>query len=89
MRIKRVSMASRSLTTFAGRSSWWPVSPDTFRRWHDGGARDLGGRPPVELPPFAFSRLANLTHAVAAKLSLSVPTWQHVCRRVLRSNKRG
>ena len=61
-----------------------PVSPDTFRRWHDGGARDLGGRPPVELPPFALSRLANLTHAVAARLSLSVTTWQHVYRRVLR-----
>ena len=52
-----------------------PVAPDTFRRWHDGGApnADLGGRPPVELPPFAFSRFANLTHAVAARLSLSVP----------------
>ena len=61
-----------------------PVAPDTFRRWHDGGARDLGGRPPVELPPFALSRLANLTHAVAARLKLSVPTWQHVYRRVLR-----
>ena len=45
---------------------------------------DLGGRPPVDLPPFALSRLANLTHAVAARLSLSVPTWQHVYRRVLR-----
>ena len=61
------------------------VAPDTFRRWHDGGARDLGGRPPVELPPFALSRLANLTHAVASRLSLSVPTWQHVYRRVLES----
>ena len=61
-----------------------PLSPDTFRRRHDSGARDLGGRPPVELPPFALSRLANLTHAVAARLSLSVPTWQHVYRRVLR-----
>ena len=61
-----------------------PLSPDTFRRWHDSGARDLGGRPPVELPPFALSRLANLSHAVAARLSLSVPTWQHVYRRVLR-----
>ena len=60
------------------------VAPDTFRRWHDGGARDLGGRPPVDLPPFALSNLANLTHAVAARLSLSVPTWQHVYRRVLR-----
>ena len=61
-----------------------PVAPDTFRRWHEGGApnADLGGRPPVEL--FAFSRLANLTHAVAARLTLSVPTWQHVYRRVLR-----
>ena len=36
-----------------------PLSPDTFRRWHDSGPRDRGGRPPVELPPFAFSRLAN------------------------------
>ena len=61
-----------------------PLSPDTFRRWHDSGASDLGGRPPVELPPFALSRLANLTPAVAARLSLSVPTWQHVYRRVLR-----
>ena len=61
-----------------------PVAPHTFRRWHDGGARDLGGRPPVELPPFALSRLANLTHAFAARLSLSVSTWQHVYRRVLR-----
>ena len=60
------------------------VAPDTFRRWHDGGARDLGGRPPVELPPFALSRLANLTHTVAARLSLSVSTWQRVYRRVLR-----
>ena len=60
--------------------------PDTFRRWHDGGApdADLGGRPPVELPPVALSRLANLTHAVAVRLSLSVPTWKHVYRRVLR-----
>ena len=38
----------------------------------------------MELPPFALSRLANLTHAVAARLSFSVPTWQHVYRRVLR-----
>ena len=29
-------------------------------------------------------RAPNLTHAVAARLSLSVPTWQHVHRRVLR-----
>ena len=55
-----------------------PVAPDTLRRLHDGGARDLGGRPPVDLPPFALSRLANLAHAVAAKLGLSVSTWQHV-----------
>ena len=48
-----------------------PVSPDTFRRWHDGGARDLGA-------------LANLTHVLAARLRVSVPTWQHVYRRVLR-----
>ena len=34
--------------------------------------------------PFAFSRLANLTHVVATRLRLSVPTWQHVHRRVLR-----
>ena len=61
-----------------------PVAPDTFRRWRDGGSRDLGGRPPVDLPPFALSRLAKLTHAVAARLSLSVTTWQHVCCRVLR-----
>ena len=61
-----------------------PLAPDTFRRWHDSGARDRGGRPPVEPPPFALSRLANLTHAVATELSLSVPTWQHVYRRVLR-----
>ena len=73
--IKRVSIARHSLTTFAG-----PVAPDTFRRWHDGGARDLGGRPPVGLPPFALSRLANLAHAVAARLSLSVHSWQHVYR---------
>ena len=33
--------------------------------------------------PFALSRLANLTHAVAARLRLRVPTWQHVYRRVL------
>ena len=38
----------------------------------------------MEQPPFALSRLANLTHAVAARLSFSVPTWQHVYRRVLR-----
>ena len=61
-----------------------PVAPDTIRRWHDSGAPDLRGRPPMELPPFAFSRLANLTHAVAARLSLSVLIWQHVYRRVLR-----
>ena len=59
-----------------------PVAPDTFRRWHDGGAPDHRGRPPVDLPPLAFSRLANLTQAVAARLSLSVTTWQHVYRRV-------
>ena len=40
-----------------------------------------GSRSPT---PFAISRLANLTHAVAARLRLSVPTWQHVHRRVLR-----
>ena len=61
-----------------------PVAPDTFRRWHESGARSAAGRPSTELPPFALSRLANLTHAVAARLSLSVPTWQHVYRRVLR-----
>ena len=55
-----------------------PVVPDTFRRWHDSGAPDHRGRPPVELPPFAISRLANLTHAVAGRLSLSVTTWQPV-----------
>ena len=33
---------------------------------------------------FALSRLANLTHAVAARLRLSVTTWQHDHRRVLR-----
>ena len=60
------------------------MAPDTLRRWHEGGAPDHRGRPPVDLPPFALSRLANLTHAVAARLSLSVPTWQHVYRRVLR-----
>ena len=60
-----------------------PVAPDTFCRWHDGGALDHRGRPPVELPLFALSRLSNLTHAVAARLSLSVHTWQHVHRRVL------
>ena len=56
-----------------------PVSPDTFRRWHDGGARDLGGRPPVGLPPFALSRLENLTHVVAARLSLSVTSTAVCC----------
>ena len=49
-----------------------PVAPDTFRSWHESGARNAAGRPP------------DLTHAVAARLSLSVPTWQHVYRRVLR-----
>ena len=67
-----------------GAGALGPMAPDTFRRWHNGGARDLGSRPPVDLPPFALSRLANLTHAVAGRLSLSVPTWQHVYRRVLR-----
>ena len=47
-----------------------PVAPDTLRRWHNSGAPDHRGRPPV--------------HAVAGKLSLSVPSWQHVYRRVLR-----
>ena len=61
-----------------------PVASDTFRRWCEGGAPDHRGRPPVDLPPFALSRRANLTHAVAARLILSVPTWQHVHRRVLR-----
>ena len=64
-----------------------PVAPDTLRRWHDGGAPDAdpGGRPPAELPPFfALSCPVNLTHAVAARPSLSVPSWQHVFRRVLR-----
>ena len=63
-----------------------PLSSDTFRRWHDGGApnADLGGRPPAELTPFALPRLAHFTLAVAARLSLSVSTWQHVYRRVLR-----
>ena len=48
-----------------------PVAPDTFRRWRDGGAPDHRGRPPVDLTPFALSRLANLTHAVAGRLSTS------------------
>ena len=61
-----------------------PVAPDTLRRWHDSGAPDLRGRPSMELPPFALSRLANLTHAVAARLSLNVHTWQYVYRRVVR-----
>ena len=62
-----------------------PVAPDTFRRWHDSGApnADPGGRPSIELPPFALSRLANLTDAVTARLSLSIPSWQHVYRRVV------
>ena len=82
-------MARHSRTTFAGAKHlvpelFGPVAPDTFRRWHEGGAPDHRGRPPVDLPPFALSRLANLTLAVAARLSLSVPTWQHVYRRVLR-----
>ena len=34
--------------------------------------------------PFTLSRHANLTHAVAARLSLSIPSWQHVYHRVLR-----
>ena len=38
----------------------------------------------MEQAPFALSRLANLTHAVAARLSLSVPSGQHAHRRVLR-----
>ena len=54
------------------RELFGPVAVDTFRRWHDSGAPDLRGRPPLELPPFSLSRLANLTHAVAARLSLSV-----------------
>ena len=51
-----------------------PVAPDTFRRWHYSGApnADPGGRPSMELPPLALSRLANLTHAVTARLSLSM-----------------
>ena len=61
-----------------------PVAADTFRRWHDGGAPDHRGRQPVDLPPFGLSRLSNLTHAFAARLSPSVHTWQHVYRRVLR-----
>ena len=60
-----------------------PVAPDTFRRWHDGGALDHRGGPSMELPPFALSRRTSLV-AIAARLSLSVPTWQHVYRRVLR-----
>ena len=75
-------MARHSLTTFAGRSIWCRNSSGPWV--HDGGAPDLRSRPPVELPPFALSRLANLTCAVAARLRLSVPTWQHVHRRVLR-----
>ena len=63
-----------------------PVAPDTFRGWHDSGAPNAhtASKPPMELSPFALSRLANLTHAVAARLSLSIPSWQHVYRRVLR-----
>ena len=38
---------------------------------------------------FGLSRLAKLTHAVAARLSLSVHTWQHVYRRMLRKFLRG
>ena len=70
----------------AGAGALGAAAPDTVRGWHDSGAPnvDTGGRPSMELPPFALSRLANLTHAVAAMLSLGVPSLQHVYRRVLR-----
>ena len=47
------------------RELFGPVASDTFRRWHDGGAPDHRGRPPMDLQPFALSRLANLTLAAA------------------------
>ena len=83
----RVSMARRRAKQLV-LELFGLMAPDTFRRWHDSGAPKAHGasRPPVELPPFAFSRLANLTHAVAARLGLSVPSWQHVNRRVLREH---
>ena len=66
--IKRVSMASHSLTTFAGRSIWCRSSSGPWHPTHsaDGttAARlTTAADHPWRLPPFALSHLANLTHA--------------------------
>ena len=89
MPIKRVSMASRSLTTFAGRSIWCRSSSGPWRPTHSADGMKaahltIAADRPWTCHHSPLSRLANLTHAVAGRLSLSVPTWQHVYRRVLR-----
>ena len=71
-------MASRSLTTFAGRSSWCRSSLGPCRPTHSADVTTAAHL------TTAADRLANLTHAVAARLSLTVTTWKHVYRRVLR-----
>ena len=82
-----VSMARRTLTAFAGRSSWCRSSAGP---WHPTQSADgmtaahLTSAADRELSPFAFSRLAKLTHAFVARLCFNVHTWQHVYRRVLR-----
>ena len=68
--------ARHTLAAFAWRSSWCRSSSGP---WHP--TRSTGM---TALPPLALSRLANLSRAVAARLSLSVHSWQHVYRRVLR-----
>ena len=37
-----------------------PVSPDTFRRWHDGGERVLGGPCTCHHSPFRVSRTSHM-----------------------------
>ena len=57
------------------------VSEEAFRRWHDGGApnADFGGRPSVELPPFAFSRQSQ-HHLLAARPPPCAARAQHRIR---------
>ena len=57
-----------------------PVAPDTFRRWHEGGAPDHRGRPPVDLPPFRVSRTSHMpSRAGSASASPLGSTSTAVC----------
>ena len=87
--IKRVSMASHSLTTFAGRSIWCRSSSGPWHPTHSAdGTTAAHVTSAADRPwnchhsPFRVLRTSHMPSRAGS--SLSVPTWQHVYRRVLR-----